>query len=354
MSSIQGNSTEKTRFESILENKITLICCIALFFLSYIFQRYFTDLDEYFISNILRNELMKTFSDPFWLVLFWGTVAIFFLSFVVYFVFSNKRSKALALLAIVVLGALFIGDSLKIVFQLARPPQEFSAWVPEFYNNFIPTTSETHDFPAQSVLVPAAIAVYFYLRKPEKWKGLIFFIYVGLMFFARPYIGVNHISASVSGAILGIYIGFVIYKYGDTVREMSIFNKKWKKLVIAVVIFASMFIIYTLERPVFYSKPSQGVDLDIRMFMIVLGGFIGVALNGPKELSFEFENITQKIRFIASILICYIVMFAIYLSALLVPVSLFFVGIILGFIAGLWISMAAPKLVEYVNKNAIK
>lgn len=70
MNSIQGNTTEKTRLESVLENKITVICCIALFILSYIFQRYFTELDEYFISNILRNELMKTFADPIWLVLF--------------------------------------------------------------------------------------------------------------------------------------------------------------------------------------------------------------------------------------------------------------------------------------------
>lgn len=326
-----------------------MMLCIALFIFSYIFQRFFTDLDEFFISEILRNEALRVIMDPFWLIMFWPTVAIFFLSILVYFVFANKRATALAVLAIVGIGGLFLGDTLKSIFLLERPPGSFSDWVPVIYEGFIPLPGESHDFPAQSVLVPAALSVFFYLRDPKRWKALFFIIYTGLMFLARPYIGVNHISASLAGTVLGIYIGYLSLKYTEEIRKLSIFNSIPKRLLISIGFFTLMFLIYTLERPLFYSEPSRGVDLDIRMFMIVLGGFIGISVDGPKELRFQKDTFLQKIKFIGSIIIGYLILFSIYILALLIPTDLLFIGIILGFIDGLWISIGGPKLIEIIN-----
>ena len=352
-----SNDTESknvTRFEQFLTNKYIIVLFSFIFGLSYIFQRFFTDLDEYFISNVLRNHFTKEFLDPFWLAIFWLTVAIFFMMILCFFVFINKRRDALAMLAIVVIGGLFLGDALKIVFQLDRPPGHFSDWVPAIYNSFIPLPGESHDFPAQSVLVPAALFTYFYLKKPERKRAISYLIFTGVLFFARPYIGVNHISASVAGTILGMYIGLIVHRYLDQVRSSALFDSKIKKLLISVGIFALMTFIYTLERPLFYSEPSRGVDLDIRMFSMVLGGFIGISVDGPKQLQYRFETSMQKLKFIISLLIAYLVLFTFYVSALLVPIPFLFIGIVIGFIDGLWISIGGPKFVEYMNKTTIK
>ncbi|TXT57288.1 MAG: membrane protein of unknown function [Promethearchaeota archaeon] len=341
-----------TKFEQILKSKYTLVVSIILFGFAYIFQRFFSELDEAFIAVVLRNDLMRPVADPFWLIMFWPTVAIFFLSITVYFVFSNNRSTALAMLAIVVLGGLFLGDALKSVFDLPRPPQSFSDWVPAIYESFIPTTAETNDFPAQSVLVPAAFCTYFYLKNPSKKRGIFFIIYVILMFFARPYIGVNHISASIAGTIIGIYTGLIVYEYTGQVRVLSIFDSKIKKLLISLGFFLLMFIIYWLQRPLFHTRPAQGVDLDIRMFMIVLGGFLGLSITDyPKQLNFEVNEASNKLRFYGSILVCYIILFAIYFLTLILPEGLLWLGIIIGFIDGLWISIGGPRIVEMINKD---
>jgi hypothetical protein len=349
----QNEFEEKiTRFEEILTNKYTIILSVILFGLAYIFQRFFSGLDEAFIAVVLRNDLLRPIADPFWLIMFWPTVAIFFLSITVYFVFVNKRSTALAMLAIVVLGGLFLGDALKTLFDLPRPPQSFSDWVPAIYESFIPTTAETNDFPAQSVLVPAAFCTYFYLKNPTKKKGIFFTIYVVLMFFARPYVGVNHISASIAGTIVGLYTGLIVYRYTDDVRDLSIFNSKKKKLVIALGFFILMFLIYWLQRPLFHTKAAQGVDLDIRMFMIVLGGFLGISITDyPRELKFKATEFNEKLSFYGAILISYLILFGVYVVTLILPEQLLWLGIIIGFIDGLWIAIGGPKLVENLNKD---
>ena len=355
MNKVNTNRPSESKLETFLTNKFTAISAIVIFFLAYLFQRFFPTLDEAFISKILRLEPLRFLLDPFWLIMYWGTVAIFFLSITVYFVFANKRAIALAMLAIVVLGGLFLGDALKTLFALNRPPQSFSAWAEAFLSGFIPTTAETNDFPAQSVLVPAAFCTYFYLRNPKKWKAIAFPIYVILMFFARPYIGVNHISANIAGTVLGIYIGVIVFKYTPKIRDLQIFDKEIYKLLVAIAIFTLMFIIYWLQRPLFVSQPSQGVDLDIRMFFIVCGGFIGLSISEyPKELKFFLKTINEKVKFVLSILISYIILFALYLGSLTLPTSLIWIGIIIGFIDGLWIAIGGPYLVEYINKNTIE
>lgn len=347
-----------SKFEDFLLNPYIIICLVAVFFGAFFFQLLFPKIDEAFISEVLRLEILRPICDPFWLVLYWPTVAIFFLSITVYFVFANKRGLSLAMLAIVVIGGLFLGDALKSffsIFGLGRPPQDLSSWVPALYGDFLPTTSETGDFPGQSILVPAAFSVYFYLRKPKPWKAILFPVYVGLMVFARPYVGVNHISANIAGLIIGIYMGLIVYKYSESIRKSVIFDSKLKKLLVAVGLFGLMFLIYWIQRPVFVSRAAQGVDLDIRMFMMVFGGFLGLALfEYPKEVSLQFENLKDKGIFILSILLSYVVLFGLYFGALMLPDSILWVGIIIGFIDGLWITLGGPKLVEYLNQESIE
>jgi hypothetical protein len=342
--------SSSSHLEDFLTNKITIACMIAVFFFSFLFQLFFADLDEFFISEILRFRPLRPLCDPFWLVIYWPTVAIFFLSITVYFVFTNKRSLSLAMLAIVVLGGLFLGDALKSLFSifgLGRPPQALSAWVPDLYADFLPTTSETSDFPGQSILVPAAFSVYFYLRNPEKWKAIVFPVYVVLMVFARPYVGVNHISANIGGLIIGAYMGLIVFKFSESFRKSSLFTTKWKKLLIALGVFGLMFLIYWIQRPVFVSRAAQGVDLDIRMFMMVFGGFLGLSMSEyPKELELK-----KDWKYILSILLAYLILFGLYFGSLALPESLLWVGIIIGFIDGLWIAFGGPWLVEYLNKR---
>ncbi len=347
-----------SKLEDFLLNKYVLIGMVVIFFGAFFFQFFFSDLDEAFISEVLRLEALRPICDPFWLVLYWPTVAIFFLSITVYFVFGNKRGLSLAMLAIVVIGGLFLGDAFKSffsIFGLGRPPQALSSWVPGFYGDFLPTTSETSDFPGQSILVPAAFSVYFYLRKPTKQKAIIFPIYVALMVFARPYVGVNHISANIGGLIIGIYMGLIVYKYSGAIRYSSLFDSKLKRILVAVGVFGLMFLIYWIQRPVFVSKAAQGVDLDIRMFMMVLGGFLAIsATNYPKELKFNLETSQKKGKYLLSIGLSYLVLFGLYFGALALPESLIWVGIIIGFIDGIWIGLGGPFLVEYLNQEAIQ
>jgi hypothetical protein len=349
--------SSSTKFEEFLLNKLVIIGLAVIFSITFLFQLFFADIDEYFIAEILRFKPLRPILDPFWLVMFWPTVAIFFLSITVFFVFSNKRSIALAMLAIVVLGGLFLGDALKSLFGLfglGRPAQSLSAWVPELYSSFLPTTSETSDFPGQSILVPAAFCVYFYLRKPKKWKAILFIVYNGLMLFARPYIGINHISANIGGLIIGLYFGLIVFKYKDAVARSSLFNTKLKKCLIALSVFGLMFLIYWIQRPVFVNKPTQGVDLDIRMFMMVFGGFLGLSLTDyPKELNFRLNTTGKKLAYSFSIVFSYVILFALYSGALILPENLLWLGIIIGFIDGLWIAVGGPMIVGYLNKKSI-
>lgn len=347
-----------SKLEDFLLNPYVIICLIAVFFGAFFFQLLFPKIDEAFIADILRLETLRPVCDPFWLVLYWPTVAIFFLSITVYFVFSNKRGLSLAMLAIVVIGGLFLGDALKSFFSLfglGRPPQDLSSWVPALYGDFLPTTSETSDFPGQSILVPAAFSIYFYLRKPKKWKAIVFPVYVGLMVFARPYVGVNHMSANIGGLIIGIYMGVIVYKYSESIRKSIIFDTKLKKTLVAIGVFGLMFLIYWIQRPVFVSRAAQGVDLDIRMFMMVFGGFLGLALfDYPKEFNFQLETTNVKLKYIGSIIISYLILFGLYFGSLALPDILLWVGIIIGFIDGLWIAYGGPRVVEYLNQDVTR
>ncbi|TFF99348.1 MAG: hypothetical protein EU541_05150 [Promethearchaeota archaeon] len=347
-----------SKFEDILLNPYVIICLIGIFIGAFFFQLLLPGLDESFISEVLRFELLRPICDPFWLVLYWPTVAIFFLSITVYFVFANKRGLSLAMLAIVVIGGLFLGDALKSFFSLfglGRPAQELSSWVPAIYGDFLPTTSETSDFPGQSILVPAAFSVYFYLRNPKKWKAIVFPIYVGLMVFARPYVGVNHISANIGGLIIGIYMGLIVYKYGESIRKSVIFDNRIKKTIVAIGVFGLMFLIYWIQRPVFVSRAAQGVDLDIRMFMMVFGGFLGLALlDYPREINFQLDTTQTKGKYFLSIFLSYLVLFGLYFGSLALPDALLWIGIIIGFLDGLWIAYGGPRLVEYLNQETIK
>ncbi|MBD3216085.1 MAG: phosphatase PAP2 family protein [Candidatus Lokiarchaeota archaeon] len=347
--------SSETILEGFLSNYFVIAGMVVIFSFSFLFQLFFENLDEIFISTILRNEFLRPICDPFWLVVYWGTVAIFFLAIAVYFVFDNKRGMGLAVVAIVVLGGLFLGDALKSFFGLfgiQRPDIPIN-WIPDFYADFLPTRTETSDFPGQSVLVPAALSVYFYLKNPKKWKKVIFPIYVVLMMLARPYVGVNHLSANIAGTILGIYIGLLVYNYTPKVRQLEIFKSKIIKFVAAVGVFGLMIIIYTTQRP-FLIEPAQGVDLDVRMFMMVLGGFIGLSLTEyPKELKFQLDSLKTKAIHISSIIICYIVLFGLYILTLILGPTLLWLGIIIGFFDGLWIAIGGPLLVEYLNKENI-
>jgi len=355
MSNEEEIKSSETRLEAFLSNYIVIAIMLGIFIFALIFQLFFENLDEIFISTILRNELLRPICDPFWLVIYWGTVAIVFLSIAVYFVFDNKRGLGLAMVAIVVLGGLFLGDTLKSlfgVFGIQRPDISI-AWIPDLYADFLPTRAETSDFPGQSVLVPAALTVYFYLRNPKKWKKIVFPVYVGLMMFARPYVGVNHFSANIAGTILGIYIGLIVYKFTPKIRHLDIFENKLYKLLISIGVFALMVLIYTTQRP-FLIEPAQGVDLDVRMFMMVLGGFIGLSVTEyPKELNFKLETGFQKIKHLISIILAYIVLFGLYVTTLILGPGLLWLGILIGFIDGLWIAIGGPMLVEYINKETI-
>ncbi|MFO7797827.1 MAG: phosphatase PAP2 family protein [Promethearchaeati archaeon] len=355
MSTKEDFKNSKTKLEKFLSHYIVVAGMVGIFILAFLFQLFFEHLDEVFISTILRNEFLRPICDPFWLIIYWGTVALVFLSIAVYFVFDNKRGLGLAMVAIVVLGGLFLGDALKSFFELfgIQRPDIPIDWVPNFYADFLPTRTETSDFPGQSVLVPAALSVYFYLKKPKKWKKIAFPIYVGLMMFARPYVGVNHFSANIAGTIIGIYIGLIVYKFTPLVRNLDIFENKIYKLLISIGVFGLMVIIYSYQRP-FLIEPAQGVDLDVRMFMMVLGGFIGLSVTDyPKELEFQLETSVHKFKHLISIILSYIVLFGLYVFTLILGPALLWLGIIIGFIDGLWIAIGGPMLVEYINKETI-
>jgi hypothetical protein len=91
------------------------------------------------------------------------------------------------------------------------------------------------------------------------------------------------------------------------------------------------------------------------MFMMVFGGFLGLALFVyPKELDFQLQTTKEQGKYIFSIILSYVVLFGLYFGSLALPEELLWIGIIIGFIDGLWIAYGGPYVVEYFNKEAIQ
>ncbi len=354
---IREGKEEVSVIQSVLRHPVVMGIGFALIVFCYIVEQRYTALDEQFVDTYIRIAALRPVLDPVFLGLFWMTAAVFFASIMIYFMFTNQRRNALGVMVIVIVAGLFIGEGMKHLINVSRPDPMWTDWIPGVYSELIPSPIDDHDFPAQSSMVAAALYVFFYSNSLPKWKQWLLHVYVTVTILIRPYLGFNHLSGTVAGAIIGLYVGLIVKERLDDFREASMFSTRERKVGGSIVLFTIVGSLYSLKGAAFTQNfadsmlESMDKDLDLRMLIAMFGIFLGLSLfSYPKEIRYDLSDVSRRLAHYIAILVAIWVLLIFENMIFLTPVSQFGQGILISLLTGLWVSTMGPMLVHYLTE----
>lgn len=172
----------------------------------------------YFINHTLSNSFFDKIFPYLTEVKHWFLVYIIF--WLMLFFKGGKKGRfiALGIILLVIVSDQFSSTFLKNIFERIRPCNALTDV------KLLVGSTGSFSFPSSHAVNNFAGAVYLSRFYPN--LKYIFYSIAFLMAFSRPYVGVHYPSDVFGGAVIGIFIGYLISVFIDKI--FSIYERRQK------------------------------------------------------------------------------------------------------------------------------
>ncbi len=172
----------------------------------------------YLINNYTKNILFD-----YLMPLITNVKNFYLIFFILWLLMIFSKNKNYRIAGWTILISLFFSDILssKILKNIFLKPRPFEV----LDNVFKLVSSAGPSFPSSHALNSFNIATLIMLFLRNKFYTTLAFVLAFLSAYSRIYVGVHYPSDVVFGALLGIFIGTVVYKFVEKIFKLSTDNR---------------------------------------------------------------------------------------------------------------------------------